>query len=1434
MRRIAGLLLIASCIVGFATPAHASAGPVIGIWPQNYNGTGNNAPKSFVQIRNASGITIPYFRSRQNAGQFNVNLATSDARAAAADGLSVGLNIQPKFGTGADRTPIKYVDITQQIQSQSGPYYDWLVGYANEIKALPTYGVVPNYVQFHSEANVQMRSPSAQPWMGSTPWTSGNTPPMTYPALAAEYVTCYIAIHNLFQQLGVTEKIYWQIVLSQGAYAGNQGGAAIWFPSNPSLYDYVGVDAYYKLAKTDQSRAWLSPTQAFNAALTFARARGKQLWIDEVGADEGGPNGDPNAKGAWFGDLDTYLETNLNDIAGVVFSNAADGGDWYLDSIYPTGANNDARSTPFFSGTSWTGWSTAVADLAAARYARALTVSMDGNGTGGVTSDVGGIDCPGTCTANVHAGDVVHLTAAAEPGSVFTGWSGDCSGASCTLSIDADHHVTATFQPARSLTVSTDGSGTGSVSSDVGGIDCPATTCSTGGLLDGSHVILTATPDPGSAFAGWSGGGCVGPSSTCDVPVNGDTSVTATFGSSRDLSVSIGGTAGGSVTSSPAGLSCPNTCTGSFANGNVVSLHADPDDDALFTGWSSGDPGFDCAGKGDCTLTMDQGRNVTATFAKAWDLHVQRVGAQPGTVTADVGAIDCGATCDDLLSDGTTVTLTAADGAHSVFDGWGGDCTGMGTCVVTMDHAHSVIANYDPILHRLNVALVGAGSGTVTSDLAGIDCPDASCVHDYVESAIVTLHAEPEPASSVFSGWSGAGCSGSGDCVVSMDAARSVTATFGVARHVLTIGTSGSGAGSITSADGTIDCPQACGQTYDHGTPVALTATAAAGSVFTGWSGDCAGAATTCDLTMNAARNVTGTFAALRTLSVTNAGAGTGSISSDSGGIACPGTCGASYVHGTPVQLTATAGANSTFTGWSGACTGTGGCQVTMDAAKSVTATFSLLPRTLSVALAGNGAGSVSSTPSGIGCPSTCSSAFDHGTVVQLNATAGANSTFTGWSGACTGAGTCQVTMTAATSVTATFALIPRQLTVTTSGNGTGSVGSSPAGVTCPTSCSASFPHGTIVQLAPSAGANSSFTGWSGACSGTGACQVTMDAAKSVSATFSLVPRQLTVTFAGGGTGSVGSSPAGISCSSTCSASFTHGTLVQLTATPGGGTMTFSGWSGGGCSGTGTCQVSMTAAVAVTATFTKTTTLTDNDQTLAFDGWTTVADARAADGFVRDSNVKNDTLTWKSPPTTSITWVTRVGPDQGKASVTIDGNAKGTFDLYQATRAVKNLPFSGLSNKAHTVVVTVLHTKNAASTGYNVQLDSFVVGTATRSSDPAIAYDGWASTAQGAATNGTYRSSSKADATLTVRFSGTSIDWKGALGPAFGKASVRIDGTSQGTFDLYKVAPISWQTIKSFTGLSAGTHTLVITVLGTKNTKSTGRTVVVDGFVVRG
>jgi List-Bact-rpt repeat protein len=78
------------------------------------------------------------------------------------------------------------------------------------------------------------------------------------------------------------------------------------------------------------------------------------------------------------------------------------------------------------------------------------------------------------------------------------------------------------------------------------------------------------------------------------------------------------------------------------------------------------------------------------------------------------------------------------------------------------------------------------------------------------------------------------------------------------------------------------------------------------------------------------------------------------------------------------------------------------------------------------------------------------------------------------------------------------------ELTVHLAGTSTGTVTSSPAGIACSPTCTASFTAGAVVKLTPVAGKGAYFVGWSGACTGTNACTLTMNANKSVAATFNI------------------------------------------------------------------------------------------------------------------------------------------------------------------------------------------------------------------------------------------------------------------------------------------------------------------------------------------
>ena len=242
--------------------------------------------------------------------------------------------------------------------------------------------------------------------------------------------------------------------------------------------------------------------------------------------------------------------------------------------------------------------------------------------------------------------------------------------------------------------------------------------------------------------------------------------------------------------------------------------------------------------------------------------------------------------------------------------------------------------------------------------------------------------------------------------------------------------------------------------------------------------------------------------ATTETLRVSDAGSATGSVTSSPSGISCSSTCSQDFGYGTTVTLAATPSTGAYFSGWSGACSGTGACTVMMTQAEAVTATFTAIAETLSVAKAGSGTGAITSSPSGITCGANCSHDFGYGTTVTLAATPSRGSRFAGWSGACSGTGACTVTVTQAESVTATFTQVPETLHVAKAGGGNGTITSSPSGISCGSTCSREFAYGTKVTLTARAATGSRFAGWTGACSGTGTCALTMNRAQSVSATF--------------------------------------------------------------------------------------------------------------------------------------------------------------------------------------------------------------------------------------------------------------------------------------------------------------------------------------------
>ena len=328
---------------------------------------------------------------------------------------------------------------------------------------------------------------------------------------------------------------------------------------------------------------------------------------------------------------------------------------------------------------------------------------------------------------------------------------------------------------------------------------------------------------------------------------------------------------------------------------------------------------------------------------------------------------------------------------------------------------------------------------------------------------------------------------------------------------------------------------------------------------------------------------------------------------------------------GSTVTLVAQAVPGSGFLGWTGACTGTGACEVALTEATQVGASF-LGPRTLAVQLTSveNGRGRIDVSPAPLGPTSFCDNLgqpdvhvctfqYPPDTPVTITRMAYPDSKFTTWAGACLGSDTCQVFLSApgpGPVVEASF-LGPRTLTVqlTSVEGGRGRVDVSPPPLG-PVSfcdnvgqpdvyvCTFQYPPDTPVTLTNLARPDSRFTAWSGACLGGGSCQVFLAApgpGPVVDASF-LGPRTLTLSIASsrGGRGSLHVDPPSTdvqtdcflppgATSASCALPYAPETVVTVTAVPEPGSVVLS--LAGACPPSGPCTFTMSGAASVAAVF---------------------------------------------------------------------------------------------------------------------------------------------------------------------------------------------------------------------------------------------------------
>jgi hypothetical protein len=608
--------------------------------------------------------------------------------------------------------------------------------------------------------------------------------------------------------------------------------------------------------------------------------------------------------------------------------------------------------------------------------------------------------------------------------------------------------------------------GTG-INCGLGALSCYATYGSTG--------MIALTASPAATATGWhfdhwedDAAACAAANPCSVAPSSSGATATAvfdppsgvvqtsTFGVSLPAPAGTPPTVGGSVTngSSNYPIDCEpdasppvQECSLTTYQASTITVVETPDAGFFFGGW-----GGSCSGTAvSCAAYLNGNKTASASFLSSSTQPLTVTVSGNGSVTG--GGINCGpgSTCDAQEPPNSNVTLTeqAADGY--AFTGWSGsDCSGtQQTCTLQMDEARGVTATFEQLVP---FSLTVSGAGSVSG--GGVTCGPGpqTCTGTLPPGQTITFTASPATGGSVF--WSGCSSAAGSICsVVVSSGAVSITATFSggtpppVATYALTLAVQGDGY-VVSASNSSVHCTAAggtgCLVNVNANTTLTLTAIPASGSAsdFTNWLQSCSTfTTTTCTLTMTGPKTVGAQFVGGNTTYLlTGQVTGIGTISG--GGLSCTSSggagCNVPQAAGAGITLTAIPSFGATFSGWSGACSGTSTtCAVSMTNAKSVTATFATSGgggTTSSLALTVTPAGSVAFT--GGTCASTgtksktCTAEFGTGQKVTLKAKPAAGFAFTHWTGACAGQkASCAVTLTSSIVAGAVFerlALAPK------------------------------------------------------------------------------------------------------------------------------------------------------------------------------------------------------------------------------------------------------------------------------------------------------------------------------------------------------------------------------------------------------------------------
>ena len=667
------------------------------------------------------------------------------------------------------------------------------------------------------------------------------------------------------------------------------------------------------------------------------------------------------------------------------------------------------------------------------------------------------------------AGTTLQLSATANAGYQFSGWSGAVSGSAnpVALTMSVPQSVTATF--AVLLTFNS----TQSIPFSVTGTGCAAGTYTppvtlawtAGATCSVSFTTTNVSGDVRTVFSRWSDGSTASPRS---FTVSAPATYTLEWNTEYRLSRGVAGS--GTVSGTD----------GFYAPGTTVSLTATPSAGYQFSSWSGGATGT----TNPLSLVMNAPKTVTANFTqRTAQVNIASNVAGPQFSVTGAGCTGATYTAPVSLSwtEGLscTVSIPPVQGADTrwTFQSWS---DGVTTSTRTVTAASPSVTHTLSFLteHKLTRLVTGQGS------VSGAD-------GYYAAGSSMQITATPA-AGYQFTGWSGSIVSTTNPLTFPIASPSTIAANFSAAPVAVAIGSNIAAQFSVSGSGcpaGTYTAP--ANVTWTHATACTVTAASPQGGpdtryVFANW----ADGATSSARSITAATGVSQTMTFGTEHKLTRAVSGQGTVTGADG----------FYAAGSTLQLTATPASGYQFTGWSGGASGSANpLSLTMDSPKTVTALFTAAP--IAVRIEANVA--TSFTISDPGCPAgtyttpvtitwanggICS-AF----VASPQGGADTRWVFNSWVGG--GTSNSRV-LTASPGAVYTIAMgTEHRLARTVLGSGAVS------------GADGFYAAGTAMQLTATPQAGYQFAGWSGAATGTAnPLTLTMNAPKTVTATFTAMP----------------------------------------------------------------------------------------------------------------------------------------------------------------------------------------------------------------------------------------------------------------------------------------------------------------------------------------